>query len=216
MAQVVYGFPRILPPNVDFVTFSNEDIGFIATLATGTNDVYAFAMPYPASMDLMEESMVIWANEYLHQALNASVDDEQAWLEVHLSMLDREYPVNFRGALGDSTDEDFKAQFASGIHIGRRFYHPTDSALAGPQQWDQEVMQSAIYFPPVPLDLITPLYHQFINQGITIDPATGDDTAANFSTFENVAVRAWFTMRRLTALEISTRSQQIRFQRLDS
>lgn len=214
MTQEIFGVPG-LPVNADFVIFNNEDIGLVANLATGTNDIYAFAMPYPASMDLMTQSIVVWAIEMWLQRVNSSNDDIRGWLEAHFSMLDREYPATYRGTLTDATDEAMKAQFAS-CHFGLKFYHPTDAALAGPIQWNQDVRVDAVVIPPVPLDLITPLNVQLINQTITVDPATQDDTAVDFTEIETFMMRVWFTLRNLSRLEIAFRNQQLRFQRLDS
>jgi len=217
MSQSVHGFPAPLPFSVDFVVYSNEDIGMTAALAVGVNDVFAFAMPYPASMDLMTQSMVVWAMEFVVQknSYDGGTGNVEA-LNAFLSMLDREFAATFIGVGVDAEDENIKAQFARNIYFGGNTAQEvaTASVEGGTRVNDAQI--DALYFPPVPLDLITPLYIQLVNQSSNETLATNVVAAANFTTFERVNIIPWFTIRNLSPAELAFRNVQLRFQRLDS
>jgi len=217
--QIIYGFPAPLPPDVDFYTLTNEDIGFTTALTTGVNDVYSFALPYPSSIDLFEETIVIHAIEFLFVANDSAraVGDLNGLL-AFLSMLDKEFPPTFNGNLGDTSDEAWKAQFGGPIYFGERERMNTTVASVEANTYRNDYIRNANYFPPVPLDLLTPLYIQFVNQNTAIDLATSVGTLASFTTgdVERVTLRPWFTKRNLTTSERSARNTAVRFQLLDS
>jgi len=215
--EQIYGFPRIMPLAVDFVVYSNEDIGFIANLVAGTNDVYAFALPYPATLDLFDETIVVHAIEFMsHIPANTREGVTVQGLVAHLSMLDREFGPSWFGLVSDAEDEAIKAQFAGPMYFGANQINITAVASVEGTQRNQDSTITAVYYPPVPLDLITPLFIQFTDQSVTITLATNVDVEADFTDFEAVVLRVWFTRRNLTSAEKATRNMAIRFQRLDS
>lgn len=211
------GFPGPMPGLSDFYHLTNEQIGLTATLASGVNDVYQFALPFPSSINLHTQTMIIWAIDFMFLDVNAAKDDGAQWLGFYVSMLKKSFAVTFRGLASDAEDDNLKAQLDGPYEFGHKLYHATDGSLASPWQYDMDVNQLVRWFPVVPLRLLTPLYITLFNQTVTVDPVTGDETAADFSQVESVAIKPWFTLSNLTPLEMSQRmSPTVRFQRLDS
>jgi hypothetical protein len=223
MPQEVYGFPEAIAKlwpdereGLDFYVLSNEDIGFIANLVAGTNDVFSFALPYPSSIDLFDETIKVWAIEFIHNDPHQANVATFHGLLAYMSMLDKEFAATFLGNGSDSEDENLKAHFAGNIYFGNNKMSVTATAAVEGMERHMDMMQQAIYFPPVPLDLVTPLYIQLVNMNVTVALATNVPTAANFTEFEKVMLRVWFTRRKLTSSEKSARAMQINWQRLDS
>lgn len=217
--QTNYGFPHLFkpPPDLDFYVLSNEDIGFIANLVTGTNDVFAFALPYPSSIDLFDETIVVHAIEFIFQSIAKPTTGTSVYgLLAFLSMLDKEFSPTFLGVGADTEDENLKAQFAGNIYFGYGRTNITAVASVEGTERNMDSMVKATYFPPIPLDLVTPLYIQFVNQSATITLATNASAMRDFDQFEKVYLRVWFTTRKLTESEKSARAMQVRWQRLDS
>lgn len=215
--QQIYGFPRELPPDVDFYVLSNEDVGFETALTTGSNDVYQFAMPYPSSMEIDDETIIVHAIEFmLHAEHKAKGGGGVQNLLVYLSMLDIDFTATFRGGLGDTDDEAMKSKFAGPMFIGESHLNVTAVAsVEGTQRFFDNVI-SALYYPPVPLDLLTPLYVDLVNSAVSVTLATNAAAAANFTDVDKFTMKVWFTIRKLTKAEKDARSVQLRFQRLDS
>lgn len=203
------------PDDIDFMWLSNEDLGFIATLVTGTNDVFAFAIPYPASMDLFSESMIIHAIDFMHGAGAIGASLTQQILEVYIAMLDREFAATFRGSFADAEDENLKANLGGPFVFGNLSPILVTTAATEPSPSGQKIT-NVRWTPPVPLDAVTPAYVQFVNKSAVWTLVTSAAAAANYTVFEQTALRIWFTTRRLTATEMAERNQTIRFQRLDS
>jgi len=217
MGQVDYGFPFPLPLASDFVNYSNEDIGFNASLVAATNDVFAFALPYPATLNLFDETIVVYAIELM--VLNTGRMHHGVTmlaLEAWFAMLDREFGATWFGDLSDAEDEAFKAQFGGPVYFGEAKTNITATVAAEGSYREGDTNIIAMYYPPVPLDLITPLFIQFVNASGTATLATNVVANANFTVFERTALRVWFTKRMLTSSEKATRNMAIRFQRLDS
>lgn len=219
MPVQVYGFPAQLPPDVDFVTYSNEDLGFTAAFAAGA-DVARFALPYPSSMNLWEETMIVHCIEFIKHDRNGPINGATllGGLTAHLSMLDEQFGDNWGGDLTDTDDEAFKAQFAGPIYFGNNWVNVTAVASVEGSARPVDTNTTAQYFPPVPLNLITPLYVQLTNTMFNITLATnvvGIDDDANCS--EQTALRVWFTPRPLSAMEqLWLQQLPTRFQQLDS
>jgi hypothetical protein len=131
-------------------------------------------------------------------------------------MLDKEFAATFQGDAVDAQDENLKAQFARNIFFGHKKMMITAVAAVEGGERDVDGVTDAIYFPPIPLDLVTPLYIQLVNQSFTVTLATNVMAASDFSLPETVQIVVWFTKRKLTPGEKSARNMQIRFQRLDS
>lgn len=215
--QEHYGFSPNIPRSADFVNYTNEDIGFIASLVAGTNDVYGFALPYPATLDLFDETIVVHALEGIyHDVGSLKVSTVARALNIHLAMLDRAFGVSWFSLLGDAEDEAFKAQFAGPMFMGDKGLNITAVAAAEGSYRESDSNSHIMYIPPVPLDLVTPLFVQISNASLAITLATNAAAENDFTAFEVVAFRVWFTRRNLSSEERQARNMSIRFQRLDS
>lgn len=216
-----YGFPELVSKywrnDVDFYVLSNEDIGFVDAMVATTNDIYNFALPYPATVNLSEETIVVYALEFVYQApsLSGSVTSYEA-IAAFLSFLDKDFAVDWRGAGSDIEDEALKSKFARNIIFGRTKSSVTAVVSVEGAHRDLDNLQQAIYFPPVPLDLVYPLFVDFVNNTMTITLADNTGAIGNFSGVERVNIVVWFTKRKLTASEKSARSVSQRFAQLDA
>lgn len=218
MVDVLAGFPAPLPFGIDFVTYSNEDLGFIAAFAAGS-DVYQFPLPYPSSMNLWEESMILFCMESFFHTVARSIGTlTPAGITQHLSMLGDDFGVNWDGLLNDAEDETFKAQFAGPDYFGEDWVNLLASANTQSMNLRMGANVTCKYFPPEPLDLVTPLYVNWTNASATFTLATANsvlDDDANAT--EETAVRVWFLIREYTQAEKAWLNRlPTRFQQLDS
>ena len=204
MVQVDYGFigENKLPKNADFYLLTNEDINFIANLVTATNDNIQFAIPYPSSIDLLNETIEIHRMEFLY--LDADVLRGglalQA-LQAYISYLKKDLTTTWRGSLTDAEDEFLKAQLAGPIFFGEQKINLTATAAVEGSEREADATVQAMYHPPHQLDMSTPIYVTLVNNAVTQALATNAITAANFTTFDKVALKIWFTKRTLTRAE---------------
>jgi len=216
MAVEVYGFPAVMPLDIDFVNYSNEDIGFTASLTTAAS-VHAFAIPFPASLDLFDETYIIHSLEALQvQGNGIRVGTTGHGLSLFLSMLDEEFSATFIGTLADTDDAEFKAQFAGPMYFGTSLLSIAGATSVEGNQRAMDTNVIAHYFPPIPIDCLTPCFAQFVKNSQAVTLATNAVAVADYTIFEQVALRVWFTIRNLTAAEKSSRNMSVRFQRLDS
>lgn len=216
--QEIYGFPAPLPLDVMFVTFSNEDFGFDDALVTGTNENTQFALPMPASLDTDREAIVVFALEFINMGVSSNLLTTTAvsGLDVYLSALDKEFGATFRGVLDDTEDEAWKSKFGGPLYFGTDLATITAAASVEGTQRKTDAEVSALYFPPVPLDLVDPLFITFVNKSSDIVLATNATTFRDFNTFERVSIRTWYVKRQLTRAEMGDRAVMNRFQRLES
>lgn len=217
--EILYGFPAPLPFGIDFVVYSNEDLGRTNPFAAGT-DTFNLALPYPSSMNLWEETMMLFCIEFIRhtgpRAVNAIV--ELGGEIVHLSMLDDDFGANWAGLLSDADDEAFKAKFAGPMYFGIAQANITATASVEGTERHFDIYYTAKYFPPEPLDLVTPLFINWTNAMANITLAenaiTQDDDA---DITEEIATRVWFIKRDYSRLELAFLQRlPTRFQQLDS
>lgn len=218
MADIIAGFPAPLPFGIDFVTYSNEDLGFTAAYAAGT-DVFQFPLPYPSSMNLWEESMILFCMETIAHGLSrprASLST--LGIIQHLSMLGDDFGGNWEGILVDAEDETFKAQFAGPDYAGEVGVNLLATANTQSLAVPGDVQQNIKYYPPEPLDLVTPLYINWTNQSASFTLATVATTNTDAADItERMAIRAWFLKRDYTSMEKAFLQRlPTRFQQLDS
>jgi len=211
-----YGQQRTMPDDIDFYTLSNEDIGFTAALVSGTNNVYSFALPYPSGIDLHESTIEVYAIDFMYNSQSrpdAGGTAKADALYIWLSMLDKEFRAAWSGDLSDTEDSELKAQFDGPIYIGQTEVYDTDVAEGF---FRQGLVRSTRYFPPnKKMDLITPLYIQFLRQSYTYSSTTAP-SPSDFGDFELISLRVWFTPRKLTGSEKNARNNQLRWQLLDA
>lgn len=217
MSWTFDGFPSPMPLGIDFYTLSNEDQGFTANLVAGTNDVHAFALPFPATLNLFTQTIIDWATDFIfHATLALSAGTAIQALMYHQAMLDQEFSVSWFGNLTDLDDEALKAQYCGPCFFGQHRTSIVATAAVEGSQRENDVVKNSRYTPPVPLRLVSPKYIQYTNQSQTITLATNVVAEANFVNFEKVVVRQWFTRSNLTRGEMDNREVQIRFLRLDA
>jgi len=206
MSQQIYGFPFPMPPGIDYMEVSGLDVGFIADLTTTAN-WFSFYMPLPGSINRLTQTIVVHAIEFMIQSNHNHADDVIDTLMAFLSSRG-ELPLQTAGPIRTAaTDAFWKAQFAGNIYHGHRLITPTDTALAGPKQWQNDTIEDALYFPPAPLDQTTPTHIHLVRQDVTIDPATQDQTEVSFQGFAAWSMRVWFTPRNLSPAEIAFRGR---------
>lgn len=221
MSRHVYGFPELVAgywrKDIDFYVLSNEDIGFLGSLVTGTNEIHNFALPYPATVDLSEETIVVYALEFLMDNETGDIQDlTKNALMAYLSFLDKDFVATFRGIGADAEDEALKSKFASHIVFGQiKTVLPATVSVEGASR-SMDGTQQAIYYPPMPLDLLTPLFVDLLNISMANTLATNAVASATFTFFERVRIIVWFTKRRLSSFEKSAKLSGVRFARLDA
>lgn len=218
MADIIAGFPAPLPFGIDFVTYSNEDLGFIAAYAAGL-DVFQFPLPYPSSMNLWRESMILFAMETIaHGLARPRASLSTLGIIQHLSMLGDDFGANWEGILVDAEDETFKAQFAGPDYAGEAKMNLLATANTQSTLILADNQQNIKYFPPEPLDLVTPLYINWTNASASFTLATAASTNTDAADItERMAIRAWFIKRDYTAAEKAFLNRlPTRFQQLDS
>lgn len=207
---------RVLPANVMFVYYTNENFGFTADL-TDTNRVEAFALPIPATINIFEQTPVWHKLDFIiNQALNTAGGVIIEALIVYLSYLDREFAATFTGVGADAEDENLKAQFDGNMLFGITTAKAvrTSNTSAAPDVADNTT--NLRYTPPTILDGSHPLYIQFVRASSTITAETGAAAVKDFTLWERVAIRGWFTVRNLSPSEMFARNTALRFQRLSS
>jgi len=212
------GPPRLLPLDVDFYDLSNEDIGFTSNLAD-SNRVFAFALPYPAGINLFEETIRVYEIDIYMIGITSAQPDRQDGFQVYMSMLDKEFSATWDHIRDDAEDENIKAHFTGPHYVGVMFPGVATAASAegGTGGRPADNLSNLQWYPPTEfLDLVTPLFIQFVRQSFDYTLATGAAAITDFTAPEAVGVRVWFKPRRLTSAEMNSRSNQLRWQRLDS
>ncbi len=215
----MYGFPAPMPFGIDFVTYSNEDLG-VTTAYSGGVDSFQIAMPYPSSMNLWEETMMVFAMEFIqHQSGFAKTGTaELGGNTIHLSMLDDTFGGNWGGNMTDADDEAWKSKFAGPMYAGMVGANITATAAVEGVYRPFDTQVIAKYYPPEPLDLVTPLFITYTNTFNNITLATNatvqDDDADET---ENTTLRVWFLKRDYSRIELQFLQRlPTRFQQLDS
>ncbi len=217
--EELYGFPAPLPFGIDFVVYSNEDLGRTAAFAAGL-DTFNLALPYPSSMNLWEETMMLFCIEFCRHSntLLAPRLTEAGGEIIHLSMLDDDFGANWGGILLDAEDETLKAKFAGPMYYGERTRVMVTTAQTDGGYAPFDHLQICKYFPPEPLDLVTPLFINWTNAMgtyVLVTNAVVLDDDADIT--ETIFARVWFIKRDYSRLELAFLQRlPTRFQQLDS
>lgn len=206
----------------DFAWMSNEDLGWIATLVTATNDMEELSVAYVASIDLFEETQIFEALETIgaHQIpSNISLDDGQIALaiNVYYSMLDKALTATFQGAGNDADDEALKALLGGPNFVGQNSYSKAGTGTDEPGFGgflDQHI--SDHWTPPQNMRARTPIFMKISNQSAAIAATTGIDTEASHANFEQIAQRYWWRSSRLRRSERMAVSDVIKYQLIDT
>ncbi len=217
MANVPYGAPRTLSEPVDWALFTNDQYGFTTTLDS-TKQTFTFASPFPSGFNLEDQTIKMKRMDY-NMARHGDPQDFAYALSVYLSMLEEDFPGAF-GVLATNADKQtMRSQFDGPIKFGQTTEYTTDATLNHEgttisQQINSDTLQ--IYYPPIAeVDLLTPLYQQFVNETLNTTD-TAFTVRADFDQNDTVTYRQWFEVRNLTSAEKSMRGNQLQWLRLNS
>lgn len=215
---MVYDY-RGIPDSSDFYTLSNEDIGFIANLVDATNNVHSFHLPLPSHIDLLTETTIVDAIEFIYIGQEHDIEAVHQALDAFIGYPDRDWTDTFN-ALADADDEAWKSKLAGPIRFG---INTTILDAAVPATTDNvafninhDRITNAIYFPPVGLDQLIPIQIDFVNRSELFTMTTMASAGANFTGYETTTVRVWYRIRNLTRDERMIRSIAMRFLRIES
>jgi len=214
---------------VDFAVYSNEDIGFDTALTI--NNTYVFALPYPSDVDIEDEAMIVqWIDFiYLNNELDWSSEAALARyaLGIVFSMLKIAFGDNSNNPISqlDSVNQsEFKKCF-DGQYIWEltRGLH-TDTIATGGMTENVGAVDGAgqtvlRWIPLHPIDLPLPLFIGLTNLSMLLITDRHDTIGTRPSlpqaNLEFIALRAFYTKRKLTASEKSVRGAN-KFARLSS
>lgn len=203
-----YGVPRRVPNSGRMFVLTNEQLRFIASLVTSTNDVLSVQIPYPFYIDQEEEAMIIDRMDFILRAKNnfGPTTGVQNILQVDLQYADKEPAADWDGAGEDVEDENIQAMFDGPFWFGITGWTGVGDADATiPLMVPSISVWNVHYFPPDRngLDAFFPVTIVFTNTSYDRDLVDQNADPATFSFFERVYVRVFFTTRKLTAQEQS-------------
>lgn len=203
-----YGVPRRVSNKAQMYNLTNEQMGFIASLVTGTNDVFSFQIPYPFYIDQREEAIVIERMDFILRSIdhNQPGVSVQRRLQVDLQYSDKEPAADWNGAGEDIEDENIQAMFDGPFLFGADEPHmagDTDATLA--VLVPSSLLKNVHYYPPDNngLDAFFPVTVVFTNMSYDRDLVDQIADAATFDWFERVGIRIFFHTRNLTPTEKS-------------
>lgn len=219
-----YQVPYELDTRADFATFSNEDIGFIASLVTGTNDTYEYAQPFPSSYDLFEDAMVWYRTDHMFGVEGNDVADGEtvSKLDIYSSFLQVEFAVTFQGSYADSTDEAMKTKLHGPMSVGQRSFLGStagaSSVAHAAYHVDGNQLQNVHEYAinRQGYDIFTPYYYVLVNKSHDWAAQTGITVTASYVAFENFMQRIWHRKRSLTPQERNFRMVAARFMFIDT
>lgn len=201
-----YGEPRLLPNNTRQYVLTNEQVGFIASLVTGTNEIFSFQIPGPFYIDQREEAIIYEQIDWIMRApaINSPVTSAQGRLQIDLQYSDKEPAATWDGVGEDVEDENTQAMWYGPMLIGRNGWSSApdtnaDTLVLVPDN----VNRCCHMFPPDKngMDSFFPITVVLTNQSFARTLATGAAAIQTFSQFERFSMRCWFTTRKLTSKE---------------
>lgn len=197
-----FGFPNRFKPSgkTDNVVIVNEDLGFTASLITATNDVLETSMPFPQEWDQDTEVVMVESIQFGHEGGAGHQDDLMSAFGVNMSYLDRSPAATFRGGITDAEDEYRKSVFTGGrTWAGDDYFFPSTVAEAGSSGFfPAQPNITGRWTPPFKLMMgHQPIYWDLYNMNFVTAVATGNETAANYTTFEGTVGEYWYTMARM-------------------
>lgn len=220
---VDYQVPYELDNRADFATFSNEDIGWVATLATGVNDTYEYAQPFPSSYSLFDDAMVWYRTDHMFGVEEYDVADNETVriLEIYTSFLQVEFAATFQGLYADVTDEIMKTKLHGPLPgVGQVMVALSEAAItvappvnletAGIQMVHEYAINRQGY------DIFMPYYVTLVNKSHTFETDTGIFATADHNAFESFMQRIWHRKRLLTTDEKNFRMVSARFMHIDT
>lgn len=204
-----YGVPRRVSNKAQMYVLTNEQIGFIASLVTGTNDVFSFQIPMPFYIDQQNQAVIYERIDFIFRFnhLNDPTLSNQNRLQVDLQYSDKEPAANWDGSGEDVEDENIQAMFDGPFLFGQGL-RPTSAEIAAAGTtligvYPSINSTSVHYYPPDSngLDAFFPVTVVFTNQTFGRDVADQVADVGTFTAFENVSLRCYFRVRNLTPSE---------------
>lgn len=209
--------PRVLPDDVDFVVYSNEDYGFTSAL-TDAAAIFAFSMPYPAGMNLFEETIEAYQIDFIAGQQVAADSLIGRGMQVWMSMLDKEFTAGWTGIPTDAEDENIKAHFEGPMYMGNRVVTiPGSGETTGYEVTVDSNIHLRWYPVMKKLRLTTPLFVQFKGISATVTLATrAIAVTGDYALHETNPLRMFYRVVKLSTAEKGLRSAQLRWQILNS
>lgn len=214
---------RTLSRAADFAWMSNEDYGWVATLANGTNEIEEFSQPYVASIDLFDETQIYESIETIHNEQYGDIymkdtGEIASSLLVYYTMLDKPFVATvFRGQAQDSEDETLKTMIGGPNFVGQKHFGTegitTDNITLGGVL---DCMQNDHWTPPQNMRARTPIFTKFANSSTAHAATTGIVTEAAHTKFEMVSIRQWWRASRLRRREKMAVGDVIKYQLIDT
>ncbi len=218
MANIPYGAPRTLSEPCDWALFTADQYGFNDITLDSTKQTFTFASPFPSGFNLEDQTIKFKRIDY-NMARHGDPQDLSYMLSVYLSMLEEDFPGDFGVLASAAEKQKMRSQFDGPIKFGQSTEQTTGSAYAHSNDSISQLVQSdtlQLYYPPIAeVDLLTPLYQQFVNETIN-STNTVFPTRADFDQAPTVTYRQWFEVRNLTSSEKSMRGNQLQWLRLNS
>lgn len=208
---------NVVPRGAMVAIFTNEDINLVADLVTNTNDSHEFYSPLPSHIDRMEETIIIHKTEQKMISTEQSAEGGGGFqaLDYMYSYIDIDPTLaTYRGELTDAEDEFMKSVFDGPFSFGDYKKHITvGSGATEIFMIEGSASRDSIYVPPFPLDQAIPMKVRYVNKSFSVTAATGAHTDVNFTEWEKIVYKYWYTTRRLTSAEKSARNAGIRLSR---
>jgi len=218
---------------IDFAFMTEDDYGFNSVLAA--DDTFEFALPYAAGININSEAMVLhWIDFIFQGERRLDVDNlVQYSLDITMSFLDVDFDTTNQGSTLDDTNQveykktfDGPYRFALTSVLLEHFVDvgapANERAMALIYVDGNSLLADQIlrWVPLFKLDLALPLFLQFINAS-TLHTAEDLSTLATPAALvqsiqDSVAMRVFFTKRRLTKEERGIREVAKRFMNLNA
>lgn len=201
-----YGVPRSVPVDARMYVLTNEQLNFIASLVATTNDVLSVQIPGPFNVDQNEQAFIIHRMDFIMRTRPSTSVTATAnnILQVDLQYSDKEPAADWNGNGEDVEDENTQAMFDGPFFFGQTggaMAPDTDATLAvnGPGH----SLVNVHYYPPDDdgLDTFFPVTIVFTRQTYDLDLVDQVPDQVDFTAFEIVSVRIFFTVRDLSPRE---------------
>ncbi len=196
-----FGFPNLFRPSpkTDYVVITNEDQGFNANLVAATNDVIESSWAFPQEWDQDTEVVMVEHFDFSVEDGNQHQDDAVGTFALNMSYLDRSPAATFRGNMVDTEDEYLKSIFTKTMWAGHDYTFPSTVAEAGSSGFfPAKSNLFGSWTPPFKLMMgHQPIYYDMYGQNNTVAVATGNETAADYTSFEATKLGYWYSIARM-------------------
>lgn len=215
------GQSRVMPDNVDFYYLNSTQIPLVSGNLNITDErAITVSLTYPSGIDLSRETIKVWAIDFLKMD---SIKPEQSIfaIDVMISMLSQGVAEDYSGVATAVSNAAlrtyFDGQFRFGEVDGQDAVQGTDDVDLYVNVISDGPRHVRWYPPTESVDLLTPLFITFVNAAfILVEEGQPAEIVWGDGQLASIALRVWFTTRRLSADEIKQRGSQLQWQRLNS